>query len=109
MTRRANFGLVVLVHVRPACFKFPSSSPPTPMNELDRKPLPPAPLPLPLTPTTPVTPSSTSFPSPDAKPKKSNPLNDLIDTERTYVEQLTGVIRVSSSVATLRNEFSDLF
>jgi hypothetical protein len=34
----------------------------------------------------------------DAKPKKSNPLNDLIDTEKTYVEQLTGIIRVRSNL-----------
>lgn len=28
------------------------------------------------------------------KPKKANPLTDLIDTEKAYVEQLTGIIRV---------------
>ncbi|KAG5648068.1 hypothetical protein DXG03_007103 [Asterophora parasitica] len=42
-------------------------------------------------PPTPTTPSSSS--SPDAKPRKSNPLSDLIDTEKTYVDQLTGIIR----------------
>ncbi|KXN89941.1 Rho guanine nucleotide exchange factor 37 [Leucoagaricus sp. SymC.cos] len=44
--------------------------------------------PLPLTPVTPNTTLSS-----DSKPKKSNPLNDLIDTEKQYVDQLTGVIR----------------
>lgn len=48
---------------------------------------------LPSTPTIPITPLSPSFSSPDVKPKKANPLNDLIDTEKTYVDQLTGVIR----------------
>lgn len=38
---------------------------------------------------TPNTASTSSIP----KTKKSNPLNDLIDTEKQYVEQLTGVIR----------------
>ncbi|KAK2461844.1 hypothetical protein APHAL10511_006307 [Amanita phalloides] len=37
--------------------------------------------------------SPTSPTSPASRPKKFNPLNDLIDTERLYVEQLTGVIR----------------
>ncbi|KIL70740.1 hypothetical protein M378DRAFT_155677 [Amanita muscaria Koide BX008] len=37
--------------------------------------------------------SAPTTPPKDPKPKKSNPLNDLIDTERTYVEQLTGIIR----------------
>lgn len=50
---------------------------------------------LPLTPTTPLTPLHPSFSPPDQKPKKSNPLNDLIDTEKTYVDLLTGIIRVS--------------
>ncbi|KAF5377436.1 hypothetical protein D9615_005323 [Tricholomella constricta] len=79
--------------------------PPPPPKSLDDHPHPPhlANLPsfnsfesglaLPLTPTTPVTPSSPSIPSPDAKPRKSNPLNDLIETEKTYVDQLTGIIR----------------
>ncbi|KAJ3813760.1 hypothetical protein F5876DRAFT_86894 [Lentinula aff. lateritia] len=30
---------------------------------------------------------------PSSKPKKTNPLNDLIDTERAYVDQLTAIIR----------------
>lgn len=30
----------------------------------------------------------------EGKPRKANPLNDLIDTEKAYVEQLTGIIRV---------------
>ncbi|KAI0673528.1 hypothetical protein C8Q78DRAFT_969215, partial [Trametes maxima] len=34
-----------------------------------------------------------SSPSVDGKPKKANPLTDLIDTEKVYVELLTGVIR----------------
>ena len=29
-----------------------------------------------------------------AKAKKANPLIDLIDTEKTYVDNLTGIIRV---------------
>ncbi|TFK41067.1 hypothetical protein BDQ12DRAFT_626255 [Crucibulum laeve] len=46
---------------------------------------------VPLTPTTPTTPTSPS--SSDVKPKKSNPLADLIDTEKLYVDELTGIIR----------------
>lgn len=42
-------------------------------------------------PSTPITPNT---PSGDAKPKKSNPLSDLIDTEKHYVDQLAGIIRV---------------
>ncbi|KAJ3879068.1 hypothetical protein F5051DRAFT_460161 [Lentinula edodes] len=45
---------------------------------------------VPLTPTTPLSPNT---PSEGAKPKKTNPLNDLIDTERAYVDQLTAIIR----------------
>jgi hypothetical protein len=40
---------------------------------------------------TPVSPSS---PSPDPRPKRQNPLVDLIDTEKVYVDLLSGVIRV---------------
>lgn len=42
----------------------------------------------------PGTPSSPA--SPDPRSKRTNPLVDLIDTEKLYVDQLTGVIRVSS-------------
>jgi hypothetical protein len=44
-----------------------------------------------VTPSTPASPSS-----PDLRAKRTNPLVDLIDTEKLYVEQLTGVIRVGS-------------
>jgi hypothetical protein len=57
---------------------------------------------VPLTPTTPTSPSG-STPTFDSKQKKSNPLIDLIDTERVYVEQLTGVIRVSPLSVVLPN------
>jgi hypothetical protein len=30
----------------------------------------------------------------EAKQKRANPLTDLIDTEKSYVDQLTGIIRV---------------
>lgn len=33
-------------------------------------------------------------PSADGRPKKVNPLTDLIDTEKIYVDTLTGIIRV---------------
>ncbi|KAH9984162.1 hypothetical protein BJV77DRAFT_1153393 [Russula vinacea] len=46
----------------------------------------------------PVTPSSPASPaSPDPRARRSNPLVDLIDTEKLYVEQLTGVIRKVAS------------
>lgn len=48
---------------------------------------------IPLTPTTPLSPNTPL--NNENKPKKANPLNDLIDTEKQYVDQLTGVIRVS--------------
>ena len=35
--------------------------------------------------------------SPDSRAKRSNPLVDLIETEKLYVDQLTGVIRVGCS------------
>lgn len=38
-----------------------------------------------------------SGPSGD-KAKKANPLTDLIDTEKVYVDQLAGIIRVRSFV-----------
>lgn len=47
---------------------------------------------LPATPITPTTPINSS-PS-NSKPKKLSPLSDLIDTEKSYVDQLTGIIRV---------------
>ncbi|KAF9044802.1 hypothetical protein BDZ89DRAFT_1058899 [Hymenopellis radicata] len=46
---------------------------------------------LPGTPTTPSTPVSPT--NPEQKQKKSNPLVDLIDTEKHYVDQLAGIIR----------------
>lgn len=42
---------------------------------------------VPPTPTTPTSPGG-------GKSKKSNPLEDLINTEKTYVDCLTGIIRV---------------
>ncbi|RDB29146.1 hypothetical protein Hypma_015433 [Hypsizygus marmoreus] len=47
------------------------------------------PLPDPAADSLPNTPLSPSF---DSK-KKSNPLNDLVDSEKAYVDQLTGIIR----------------
>lgn len=49
-------------------------------------------------PLTPTSPNSSAPPSPSAieKSKKSNPLIDLIETEKLYVDQLTGIIRVRS-------------
>ncbi|OBZ80083.1 hypothetical protein A0H81_00960 [Grifola frondosa] len=50
----------------------------------------------PLTPLTPAPgslPSIPSSPSADARAKKSNPLTDLIETEKVYVDLLTGIIR----------------
>jgi hypothetical protein len=44
------------------------------------------------------TPNSPASPaSPDPRAKRTNPLVDLIDTEKLYVEQLTGIIRVRYS------------
>ncbi|THH18413.1 hypothetical protein EW146_g2567 [Bondarzewia mesenterica] len=48
---------------------------------------------LPPTPTSPAS----SISSADGRVKKSNPLIDLIETEKTYVDQLTGVIRKVAS------------
>ena len=47
------------------------------------------PLDLNTGPGTPTSPASS-----DMRAKRTNPLVDLIDTEKLYVEQLTGVIRV---------------
>lgn len=44
------------------------------------------------TPTTPTT--RTNLSVPDPKPKRVNPLTDLVDSEKTFVDQLTGIIRV---------------
>lgn len=33
-------------------------------------------------------------PQPEAKSKKTNPLTELVDTEKLYVDQLAGIIRV---------------
>ncbi|KZV76978.1 hypothetical protein PENSPDRAFT_747202 [Peniophora sp. CONT] len=46
-------------------------------------------------------PSSPSFP--ETRAKKANPLVDLIDTEKTYVEQLTGIIRKVASAWSRNN------
>lgn len=51
----------------------------------------------PLTPNSAVSPSVPPSPSADGRPKKSNPLLDLIDTEKLYVDLLTGIIRVRVS------------
>ncbi|KAF8974012.1 Dbl homology domain-containing protein [Flammula alnicola] len=42
-------------------------------------------------PPTPTTPSSPS--APDGKHKRANPLTDLVETEKIFVDQLTGIIR----------------
>ena len=58
---------------------------------------------VPMTPITPISPTGSGFPTSlppsDAKPKKSNPLVDLIETEKTYVDLLTGIIRVGFLVS----------
>jgi hypothetical protein len=43
-----------------------------------------------------VTPVSPMNPSEQKPPKKANPLVDLIDTEKVYVDLLGGIIRVSA-------------
>jgi hypothetical protein len=54
--------------------------------------------------TTPMTPTSPggsrsqqASPQPEAKSKKTNPLTELVETEKAYVDQLAGVIRVTST------------
>lgn len=52
----------------------------------------------PTQPMTPITPTGLQpprSPAADGKPKKVNPLTDLVETEKIYVDLLTGVIRVS--------------
>ncbi|PPQ64415.1 hypothetical protein CVT26_002122 [Gymnopilus dilepis] len=41
----------------------------------------------------PLTPSTPTTPAPDGKQKRPNPLTDLVDTEKVFVDQLTGIIR----------------
>ncbi|KAF8912751.1 hypothetical protein CPB84DRAFT_1841193 [Gymnopilus junonius] len=38
-------------------------------------------------------PSTPTTPAPDAKQKRANPLTDLVDTEKVFVDQLTAIIR----------------
>ncbi|KAI0080080.1 hypothetical protein K474DRAFT_1590791 [Panus rudis PR-1116 ss-1] len=50
----------------------------------------------PITPISPVGaigPGVPRSPSSEGKPKKTNPLTDLVETEKTYVDLLTGIIR----------------
>ncbi|KAJ8521419.1 hypothetical protein ONZ45_g1852 [Pleurotus djamor] len=66
---------------------------PSPLGGLDTGPG----LTIPLTPITPITPTTPLDPNTPAegssRSKKTNPLTDLIETEKTYVELLTGIIR----------------
>jgi len=48
---------------------------------------------LPMTPITPTGLQPPRSPAADGKPKKVNPLTDLVETEKLYVDLLTGVIR----------------
>lgn len=51
-----------------------------------------------MTPTSPGgSPSHTPPPQPEAKSKKTNPLMELVETEKAYVDQLAGIIRVTST------------
>lgn len=54
----------------------------------------------PSTPTTPTTPTDPNTPTGEGsgRSKKTNPLTDLIETEKVYVELLTGIIRVSHTL-----------
>jgi hypothetical protein len=52
-------------------------------------------------------PPSPMTPSGEGKRKKANPLNDLLDTEKVYVEQLTGIIRVRARAYVILVYFSD--
>jgi len=52
----------------------------------------------PMTPTSPGgSPSHASSPLPEARSKKTNPLMELVETEKAYVDQLAGIIRVTST------------
>ena len=42
----------------------------------------------------PLTPTSPASPTVPNKSKRANPLTDLVDSEKIFVEQLTGIIRV---------------
>jgi len=46
----------------------------------------------PMTPMTPTSPAPTE--GREGKSKRANPLTDLVETEKAFVEQLTGIIRV---------------
>ncbi|KAI0800876.1 hypothetical protein C8Q74DRAFT_1364547 [Fomes fomentarius] len=91
-----------------------SKPPPPPKIVHDFAPEPPHPKPAPIdvnaslaasdlslgsAPLTPVSPNAGVLPQPPASPsadgkgKKANPLTDLIETEKVYVELLTGIIR----------------
>ncbi|KAF7310974.1 hypothetical protein HMN09_00640700 [Mycena chlorophos] len=48
---------------------------------------------LPSLPSSPLSPASFGESQMEAKQKRANPLTDLIDTEKSYVDQLTGIIR----------------
>lgn len=69
-----------------------SSSDPPPAHRVLTRPCPDS-----MQPMTPITPTSLQpprSPAADGKPKKVNPLTDLVETEKVYVDLLTGVIRV---------------
>jgi hypothetical protein len=58
---------------------------------------------IPSSPTTPHSPRgppdpAMSISSPVEKTKKSSPLTDLIESEKSYVDLLTGIIRVCSVI-----------
>lgn len=56
----------------------------------------------------PTTPSTPGFPSePRESKKKANPLTDLVETEKAFVDQLTGIIRVRA--ADYRAHFIDSY
>lgn len=45
----------------------------------------------------PPTPTTPSLPEGSEGKQKRNPLTDLVETERAFVEQLTGIIRAGSN------------
>ncbi|GJE87627.1 RhoGEF domain-containing protein [Phanerochaete sordida] len=58
----------------------------------------------PITPISPVDPSAPQSPVTDGKPrKKVNPLSDLIETEKVYVDLLTGIMRKVASAWSRQN------